>query len=261
MHYARVAAETDSGLGSRARLGLIVLRTDETIEHEARQVLAALDGVALSHARIYNDVTITRETLLAMQPLLPEVARLLPADWGFAAIGFGCTSASMLIGDGPVEMAVRSVHPAAAVTNPVAGIVAACAAFGARRIGVVTPYSRTVNDAIAAGLEARGLSIPAFVSFEEPNDSVVAKLSAAAVARAAAEVAKAPGVEAVFISCTSIRAVADMTRLEKAAGKPVTSSNHAILWHMLRLAGIDDELPQFGELYRRRIAAARMAAE
>ena len=261
MHYARIAAETDAGLGCRARLGLIVLRTDETVEHEGRAILAALDGVALYHARIHNDVEITRETLLAMQPLIPDVARLLPADWGFKAIGFACTSASMLIGDGPIALAVNSVHPGAHVTNPVAAVVAACAALGARRIGVVTPYSRSVNDAIAAGLEARGLTIPAFVSFEEPDDSVVAKFSARAVERAVAEVASAPGVEMVFISCTSIRAVSAVTGLERAAGKPVTSSNHALYWHMLRLAGITDALPQFGRLYTRPLLAARAAAD
>lgn len=252
MDYRRVAAATDDGLGARARLGLIVLKTDETIEHEGRQVLNGLDGVALYHARIHNDVTITRETLLAMQPLLPETARLLPPEWGFKAIGFGCTSASMLMGDSAVTAAVQSVHPGVAVTNPVAAVVAACSALGVGRLGVVTPYSRSVNEAIAAGLAARGLEIPAFVSFEEPNDSVVAKLSPAAVARAAAEVARAQGVEAVFISCTSIRVVGDIVALEQAAaGKPVTSSNHALYWHMLRLAGLAQSRPALGALYTR----------
>lgn len=255
MQYSKIAAEMDAGLGARARLGLIVLRTDETVEHEGRQVMQGLDGVALYHSRIHNDVEITRETLLAMQPLIPAAARLLPAAWGFKSIGFACTSASMLIGDGPIASAIGEVHGATPVTNPVAAVVAACAALGARRIGVVTPYSRPVNDAIAAGLEARGLAIPSFVSFEEPDDSRVAKLSLAAVERAAAEVAKRPGVDAVFISCTSIRAVGDILRLERAAAKPVTSSNHALYWHMLRQAGIGDQMAQFGHLYTRPLAA------
>jgi maleate isomerase len=251
MRYSRVAAATDEGLGARARLGLIVLKTDETIEHEGRQVLNGFDGVALYHARIHNDVTITRETLLAMQPLLPETARLLPPEWGFRAIGFGCTSASMLMGDAAVTAAIRSVHPGVAVSNPVTAVVAACAALGVSRIGVVTPYARSVNEAIASGLTARGLEIPAFVSFEEPNDSVVAKLSPSAVAAAAAGVAREPGVEAVFISCTSIRVAGNIQALEQAAGKPVTSSNHALYWHMLRLAGVVDSRPELGQLYTR----------
>ena len=40
--------ETDLGLGTRATLGLVVLRTDETMEHEFRRYVPA-DGVALYH--------------------------------------------------------------------------------------------------------------------------------------------------------------------------------------------------------------------
>ena len=34
-------------------------------------------------------------------------------------------------------------------------------------------------------------------------------------------------------------------------GKPVVSSNHATAWHCLRLAGVEDPVPGFGELFRR----------
>ena len=38
-------------------------------------------------------------------------------------------------------------------------------------------------------------------------------------------------------------------RSRTAVGKPVTSSNHAMAWHALRLAGIADLLPQWGKLF------------
>jgi maleate isomerase len=34
----------------------------------------------------------------------------------------------------------------------------------------------------------------------------------------------------------------------------VTSSNHALAWHCLRLAGYDDLVPGFGRLFTRRLA-------
>jgi maleate isomerase len=37
--------------------------------------------------------------------------------------------------------------------------------------------------------------------------------------------------------------------LEKELGKPVTSSNHAMAWHALRLAGISDPMPEWGRLF------------
>ena len=254
MRYETLAPILDSGLGSRARIGLIVLRSDQTIEYEARQIFAHLPGTALYQSRIYNDFQINRDTLLAMKPLIPEAARLLPVPWDFLSIGFACTSAAMLIGDGPIAELVHQIHPGVAVSNPVNACVEAFKALSVKRIAVVTPYSKTVNEAIAAGLEARGLEIPVFVSFEEPDDNIVAKISEEAVANAARTAASDPAVDGVFISCTSIRAVSFIADLEKKIDKPVTSSNHAILWHLIRLAGLDDSLPQFGQLYTRPIA-------
>ena len=254
MRYETLVPHLDAGLGSRARIGLIVLRSDQTIEYEARQIFASLPGVALYQSRIYNDFQINRDTLMAMKPLIPEAARLLPVPWDFNSIGFACTSAAMLIGDEPIKELVQSVHDKVEVSNPVNACVEAFKALAVKRIAVVTPYSRTVNEAIAAGLEARGLTIPVFVSFEEPDDNIVAKISESAVAEAARKAASDPAVDGVFISCTSIRAVSFAASLEKEIEKPVTSSNHAILWHLIRLAGLDDSLPQFGKLYTRPIA-------
>jgi maleate isomerase len=49
-------------------------------------------------------------------------------------------------------------------------------------------------------------------------------------------------VDGVFISCTSLRAAGIIGHAEAALGKPVTASNHALAWHLLRLAGIRDEV-------------------
>jgi maleate isomerase len=37
--------------------------------------------------------------------------------------------------------------------------------------------------------------------------------------------------------------------IEAEIGLPVTSSNHAMAWHALRLAGVDDRLDGFGRLF------------
>ena len=47
--------ETDGGIGGRADgIGLIVLATDFTIEHEWRRIFAALPEVALYESRIFE---------------------------------------------------------------------------------------------------------------------------------------------------------------------------------------------------------------
>ena len=249
MRYQRVPMASDGGLGARARIGLLILRTDQTIEHEARSILPLVPDVALYHARLFNDFTISRETLLAMAPRLPETARLLPVEWGFRAIAYACTSGSMVIGPERVEALVREVHPGAAVTNPVTGSLVAFKALGISRIAVVTPYGQEINEAIANGFRAQGMEIPAFASFEEPDDNKVARITVKALADAAISVGQGGDIEGVFIACTSLRTVDAIPMIEERIGKPVTSSNHATLWHLLRLAGIDDRLSQFGRLF------------
>ena len=77
---------SDSGAGARARIGLLVLESDQTMEDEAR-ALSAVDGVALYHARLANDVVVTPETLANMERELPIAAGLIPAYMGLSAIG------------------------------------------------------------------------------------------------------------------------------------------------------------------------------
>jgi maleate isomerase len=48
-----------------------------------------------------------------------------------------------------------------------------------------------------------------------------------------------------------LRALDIIEKAEKIIGKPVTSSNHALAWHLLRLAGIDDILDEYGQLFKK----------
>ena len=99
--------ETDAGIGQRARLGLIVLESDQTIEPEIADLLG-LEGVALYHSRIPSDPEVTPETLARMEANLPATARLLPGTAGLDVVGYGCTSGTTIIGEEKVAQAVRS---------------------------------------------------------------------------------------------------------------------------------------------------------
>jgi maleate isomerase len=48
-----------------------------------------------------------------------------------------------------------------------------------------------------------------------------------------------------------LRALDIIEKAEKIIGKPVTSSNHALAWHLLRLAGVDDILDDHGQLFKK----------
>ncbi len=241
--------ETDAGVGTRANLGVLMLRTDQTLESEFRFALPD-SGVALYGARLYNETEITPATLARMAERIPATARLLP-DVAFDVIGFACTSGALVIGEDKVAARVREVLPDVQVSDPVTAVRAALGALGVSRIALLTPYLAEINHALRAALVARGLDIPVMGSFNESDDNTVARITPESVERAILDIGAADACEAVFVSCTNLRLARIVERIEAKLGKPVTSSNHAFAWHMLRLAGVAEAIPGKGELYRR----------
>ena len=238
----------DRGIAARAALGLIVLATDQTIEHELRRLLD-LPGVALYQSRILNDNAITPATLKAMERRLAAATEVILPGLPLDVVAFGCTSASMVIGEERVFELIRSARPAVACTTPITAAFAALRAFGARRIALLTPYREDINRFIRDYIEARGFAVRVMGSFNEEDDRKAARIDAASIRRAVLALGRAPEVDAVFVSCTSLRLADAVAGIEAELGKPVTSSNHALAWHCLRLAGIADRRAGYGRLF------------
>ena len=240
---------TDGGIAARASLGLIVLATDFTIEHEWRRIMTNLRGVALYESRILNDSQITPETLRAMEPRIAAAAGVILPGSELDVVAFGCTSAAMAIGEEKVFERIRSVRPNAKCTTPITAAFAAFRALGARRIGILTPYRADVNHIVANYIRGAGFDVPVFGSFNEQDDGIVARISPQSILDGILAIKKRAAVDAVFVSCTSVRLAESAAEIEHEIGLPVTSSNHAMAWHALRLAGIEDKLPQWGRLF------------
>lgn len=241
--------DTDGGIAPRGRIGLIVLASDFTIEHEWRRIFDTVPGAAIYHSRIYNDNQITPETLRAMEPRIRDCADVFLPGAKMDVIAYGCTSASMAIGEERVFERIREARPGVACTTPITAAFAAFKAFKANRIGVLTPYRADVNRIVADYIRGRGFEVPVFGSFNEESDAVVASISPASIRAGVQRLADEGGIDAVFVSCTSVRLAEAAAEIEAEVGLPVTSSNHAMAWHALRLAGIDDQLPEFGRLF------------
>ena len=241
---------------SSARLGLVVLASDYTLEAEFRSILSLMpeQSVELFHARIANSPNVTPQTLRAMGPLLKQTAEtLLPGD-DLDVVAYGCTSASFVLGPDEVNETLQNAKPGARNTNPASAAFAAMQAFGATRIAVLTPYRRDVNEHVMRGLQAGGLEIASFGSFNEERDPVVAMIDNESLESGIRTLLKVATVDAVFVSCTSIKMVDDISRLESVFGLPITSSNHAMAWHCLRLAGVEELPCELGQLFTRKLA-------
>ncbi len=226
--------EMNDGAGGGVRLGLIVLQTDETLEYEARQLMAGR-AAGLFHTRIANQAEVTPVTLARMEADLPAAAALLPPD--LDAIGYGCTSGATVIGPQNVAACIKGVMPGAAVSNPISAVAAALSALQVTRIAMVTPYIPAVTAPMRALLAGQGIEVVSEISFNESDDHTVARIAPHSTRAAMCEAARADGVQAVFASCTNLQTFAIIDAVEAELDLPVVTSNQALLWHMLRLSG------------------------
>lgn len=249
INLKRLAYEVDEGIGTRATIGLVVLSSDQTIEHEYRRLLN-LPGVAVYHSRIASANTISRDNLRAMEARLTDATGLLLPEVPIDVVGYACTSASTELGEERVIGLMKTARPESRCTTPITAARAAFTELGMTTIALLTPYTDDINNHIRGYLEDRGIGVPVMGSFNVEDDREACRIRSASIRDAAIELGQHRRVDGVFVSCTSLRVAGVIEEIERALDKPVTASNHAMAWHSLRLAGVDDTQEGFGNLYR-----------
>src|SRR5258708_18320402 len=127
--YAKLDFALDDGICRRAAIGLVVLATDHTIEHEWRRLLTQ-DGVAFYESRVLNSPDITPERLLEMDTRIASAVALIRPAQRIDVVAFGCTSASMVIGEENVFPRIHEARPGVACTTPLTRALASLPAPG-----------------------------------------------------------------------------------------------------------------------------------
>jgi|TARA_B110000967_G_scaffold5742_1_gene5728 maleate isomerase len=229
-------------------MGLIVLQSDETIEQDFRRIFGA--GPLIYVTRVPTATQVTRDTLQQMAETLPAAASLFAEPTEFSVVGYGCTSGTAQIGADNIARLVREGCTTPEVTQPVSGLLAACATLNIKRLGFLSPYVEDVSAHLVNVLEANGVACPVFGSFDEACETVVAHISSQSTYDAAVTLAAKGGIDALFLSCTNLRTLDIIEKLEAETGLPVLSSNQVLAWHMAQLSGKDlTDLP-FGTLFK-----------
>jgi maleate isomerase len=241
-------SKQEVGYGGGPAIGLIVLSTDETLEPEFRQIKTQ-PATSLYHSRIAFEPVVTKATLARMELALPACVDLFSNHIDFNAIGYGCTSGATIIGSERIAQIINERFPGAAVTDPINAVKAACEALGVVRLGLLTPYSIEVSSSMQRLLEAQGIEISGFATFNETQDHRVARIAESSILDGMLELGKGD-CDAVFASCTSLRCFNVIEQAETILGKPVFSSNSAFAWHLHTLAGISGEIQGPGQLFR-----------
>jgi maleate isomerase len=237
----------DEGRHARAKLGFVLLATEQTIEADMRRLIP--DDIGLHFTRAPMPDSITEANLLAqVHDLAPAASTLLP-DGSLDVVCYACTSGSLLIGEDRVCAELKRGAPYAEPTTLITGVLGALRAMNIRKVAVATPYLDEINQREADYMTNAGFEITNIQGLNIEKDSDMIRVRPDFIADYAAGV-DTDDAEAMFISCGALRSIDIIDALEQRLGKPVITSNQAMAWDVLRRAGVTQPIEGYGRLLR-----------
>jgi maleate isomerase len=240
----------DNEFGWKARLGLVTPSKGWTVEHEWPRMLPK--GVSYLVARMPLKST-TPEELLKMGEHAIEAAELL-ASASVDLICYGCTVETVLQGIEYDKRLTDDLERATGVpAKTMAGaVVDSLRELKAQKLAIVTPYIEEINKREKAFMESIGFEVVYEKGLGISETIERAKIPPATVYRLGKEaLSNASKADLLFISCGNLRTIEILSALETDTGRPVISSNQALLWSALRMVGVNERLYGFGSLLER----------
>ncbi|NIR28207.1 MAG: arylmalonate decarboxylase [Gammaproteobacteria bacterium] len=237
----------DRGAHWRAKLGFVLLASEQTIEDEVMAMRPTGVGTHFSRAPMSNSITVAN--LDAMADTLADAASVIIPEAGVDVVCYACTSGSIVLGEDRVIRELNRGAPKAKATTLVTGVVEALRVLNTRRIVVGTPYLDEINALERDFLQAKDFEVLAIEGLNIRHDSDMVRVPPDYLVEFAKELDR-PDADAIFLSCGALRTLQVVETIEHARGKPVIASNQAMMWHCLRLAGIEDRLSGYGALFQ-----------
>jgi maleate isomerase len=231
-----------------ARIGLIIPASNRMVEQE---MVRHLPPGVVAHVMRLRMTGEHRGSIDALIPRAADAASHL-LDARCDVVAFHCTANSTsegLAGEAKLLGAVRNAGAARATTTATA-VRHAFDALGARRIVLLTPYSQHVTEEEAGFLHEAGYEVPLARGFGLKGSDDYCATPAQFWLDRAIEAAR-PEADAYFLSCANISVFPVIAEIETTLGRPVVTSNQAVVWDALGLLGIGDRRNCPGRLFDR----------
>ena len=233
---------------NNARIGVITLSTDFTIEQDFRKICHNLP-VDLFFNRIPFLNPLTHENYMRMADHLTETTNQILPNEKIQVIAYGCTSGTIEIGETRIRSEILKAKPDALISTPITAAVKALKLLNHKKIAVLTPYPKDVNVKVYKYLIDSGFEIKSFSSFNLNYDSEIAKVTHNSLIQTISSI-DLTDVDSIFVSCTALKVIDIIETLESKLRTDIISSNQAIIWDSLRLSNINQKIDGFGKLFK-----------
>ena len=167
-----------------------------------------------------------------------------------AAVVMAGTGVSFIGGYGYDQMLIKKMKERNGnlpTTTTSTSVIEAFKKLGIKKVSMAMPYVEPVAKAAVSFVQDNGVEV-LNAKWLNKGDMAIAEISSETLYRLAREV-DVPESEALFISCVNLHSIQIIERLETDLKKPVITSNQATMWHMLRLANINDKIEGYGQLF------------
>ena len=234
---------------ARARLGVILPSVNTVVEPWFSRVVPA--DVSLHAARMFLSNDLSAAGIVEMDRTDGSRAIRQIAGCRPHAIAYCCTASSVLQGRAYDEHLRQEITDATGVpaTTATDSILEAFRLLGISRVTAVSPYTEEVDAAEHRFFAAACVEIVSHGRLDIADGFGLAAPGRETIKSLARRVWD-PRADGLLITCLNMRAHEVADELEAELGKPVVTSTQATLWRLMRLAGIDDRIGEFGRLLR-----------
>ena len=229
------------------RVGLIVLATDAMIEKDFLKVFNEVPADLFVN-RITNYNPVTANNLKKMTENITSVTEnILPGE-EVDCVVYGCTSGTIVSGYDNIKKKINLAKPNASVTAPSTAALNALKKKNIKKISIVTPYIKSVNDDVVNFFKDNNFEVTSNTYFDIESDIDIGKVDQDKLFEILSKI-NHKGAEALFVSCTSLPVLNIIERLEKKLSITVLSSNQALIWETLERIEKNNSIKGYGSLF------------
>ena len=229
------------------RVGLIVLATDVMIEKDFLKVFSGVSADLFVN-RITNFNPVTADNLKKMTNNITSVTEnILPGE-KIDCVVYGCTSGTIVSGYDNIKKKINIAKPDALVTAPSTAALNALKKKNIKKISIVTPYIKSVNDDVVNFFKNNDFKISSNTYFNIESDVDIGKVDQDQLFEILSKIDHKDA-EALFVSCTSLPVLNIIEKLEKKLSMTVLSSNQALIWETLENINKNNSIKGYGSLF------------